>query len=584
MWSLLFLFVFSSHAQVRLAPIEVESSGTLIQQASTPIWRASEARLQTTTNLQDVLQEAPGVGLTQSGGVGGQGSVFLRGSESRHTLVLTDGMRLNDPSNTDRSFDSAFQFSPFFQDLLLLQGPAPVLYGGDATSGVIELIPRRGQTPNGAMASLGVGSFDTRQGYGLVDWGKGDHKGTIGLLYFKTRGFSRLSRRRFGATEPDGAESTQLMQASQHRWSARLLTDVLVLGSLSQAQQDDFATGDTDDHTNNRQATLVQTTRGKFSRGDWWVKTGVVSHQRELHIASFGEPVYQGQTRDARAGARFVVGSWETLAGLGGEQEWLSTDDFKAHNDLGHVFALQRYYFKDWVFELGGRGEHHQRYGNFFAHEATIKHQLTEELGWYAKQARGYKSPSLFQLYAPASFGGNPDLAPEFNNSFELGGSWKREGEVSLVVYQQDFQNLIQYDFTDGYFNSGTLRVQGTEASVLSPEHSWGQVRLTGTWLNYSHYSQKPLRRPPYIASMTWLSEWGKWRGELSARVIGDRTDSSNRKLEAYEVLSGVLGFAPDATQEWSLRLGNLTDRRYEDVWGYTVAPVNLALQWVGRY
>jgi hypothetical protein len=54
--------------------------------------------------------------------------------------------------------------------------------------------------------------------------------------------------------------------------------------------------------------------------------------------------------------------------------------------------------------------------------------------------------------------------------------------------------------------------------------------------------------------------------------------------LAPYEVLSGALRYAPDEHQQWSLKGGNLTDRFYEDIWGYSVAPANFMLQWLGRY
>lgn len=584
MWLLVYFFLSISHAQVRLTPLEVTAPGPLLDQVSTPVWHASESEMQTSTQLQDVLSQAPGVVLTQNGGVGSQSSIFIRGSESRHTLVLTDGMRLNDPSGTSRGFDSGFSLTPFFQDLLLLQGPSPVLYGGDATSGVIELVPRRGHRPSESIISLGAGSFDTVQGFATVDWGSGNHQGTFGLAYLKTQGFSRLNKKRFSTRENDGAENTQFMQASRHKWNSSISTDVLIYGLTGYAEQDDFFNGvDSNEYTANKQGTLVQTTRGNFSDGDWWIKTGIVSQKRDLHL-NFGDSIYQGQTRDSRGGFRYRLGRWETLAGLGIEQEWIGTPDFQAHNDLAHVFMLERFYFNRWLFELGGRGEQHQRYGNFFAYEGVIKHQTTETLSWYGKFARGYKSPSLYQLYAPATFGGNPNLTPEFNNSFEGGINWKREGEVGLVFFQQDFQNLIQYDFTNGYFNSDTLRVQGTEATILSPEHSWGQVKLSGTAFSYTNYDTRPLRRPPYVATLQWIGSWGKWTTTLSGRFIGDRKDSSNRKLESYEVLGANLKYASSENQEWSLKVGNITDRKYEDAWGYSIAPANVALQWIGRY
>lgn len=584
MWPILLFLISHSYAQVRLNPLEVTAPGPLLDQVSTPVWHASESEMQSSTQLQDLLSQSPGVTLTQSGGVGSQSSIFIRGSESRHTLVLTDGMRLNDPSSTSRGFDSGFTLTPFFQDLLLLQGPSPVLYGGDATSGVIELVPRRGHQPRETVIGLGAGSFDTVQGFATVDWGSGNHQGTFGLAHVKTQGFSRLNKKRFNTRENDGAENTHFMQASRHKWNSSISTDILVYGLTGIADQDDFFNGvDSNEFTANKQGTLVQTTRGIFSHGDWWIKTGIVSQQRDLHLNS-GNSIFEGQTRDSRGGVRYRFEQWETLAGLGIEQEWIGTPDFKANNDLGHAFLMERYYLNKWLFEIGGRGEHHQRYGNFFAYEGVVKHQTTETLSWYSKFARGYKSPSLYQLYAPATFGGNSNLTPEFNNSFEGGLNWKREGELSLVYFQQDFKNFIQYDFTNGYFNSGTLRVQGTEATALTPEHNWGQLKLSGTVFSYSNYDARPLRRPPYVATLQWIGSWAKWTTTLSGRFVGDRKDTDNKKMESYEVIGANIKYASSENQEWSLQMGNITDRNYEDIWGYSVAPANVALHWLGRY
>lgn len=578
------------HAQTRLVPIEVRSpQRPLVQESSAPVYETGEDSLQSSSQIQDSLQRAPGVMFTQNGGVGGRGTIYLRGSESRHTLLLTDGIRLNDPSNTDRGIDTAFLMTPFFQNLLLLQGPAPALYGGDATSGVIELVPRRGHTPQEKVLGLSGGSFDTFQGFGLFDWKGHDHMGTAGIAHLRTRGFSRLNRKRYGAHEPDGATITQGFQASRHQWKENLQSDFLLYGFTGQAEQDGMS-GDTKDRTNNQQGTLAQTTRGQFDGGDWWLKTGVVSQKRELHSVASADEMYRGQTRSAQLGLRREWGKAELLGGIGGDQEWLAVPKVSAQNDLGSVFALGRYRPGKWLVELGGRGERHQRYGNFFAHEGTIAHQTTEALRLYLKEARGYKSPSLYQLYAPASsYGpvGNSSLTPEQNQSLEAGLIWRSAGEISLVAFQQDFKNLLSYT-TVGYQNRGALRVRGAEASVLSPEHFWGQVQLTASALDFSHYQTAPLRRPPYLVGTTWLGTWGRWGGEFGVRMVGGRKDlnSSNgiSRLTAYELLSGALKFNPDDRQQWTLRVGNLTDRHYEDVWGYNVAPVNFALQWLGRY
>ncbi len=584
----LFIITFASGQEV-LTPIEVNAPrGPLIQQSSVPLWRASEEQMQERAQVQDVLTRAPGVTFVQDGGVGGRGSIYLRGGESRHTVVLVDGMRLNDPSVTDRQYDPSFLLLPFFQDLLLLRGPAPTLYGSDATSGVIELVPRRGREPRETIISLSGGSFDTFHGFALQDWGQGSHLGSVGVSHIQTRGFSRLNRKRHGASEADGALSTQIFQASTHKWG-KLETDLLVYGLTGRAEFDG-ATADNDDFTDNLSGTLAQTTRGKWQSNNWWLRSGIVSQERELHGSS--DISFAGQTRQVQVGMQSVSGKLALTGGVSAEQEWLSVPSLNASNDLVGVFLLSRWTEKRWLLELGTRGEHHQRYGEFLTGEGTFRWFFSDTMSAHVKTGLGYKAPSLYQLYAPpiGFQGGNRDLDPEKNLASEIGVVWKSFGEVSVIAFQQDFKNLIVFtpSGVTGYENRGTLRVQGVEASVLSPEHAWGQIGVTGTWLDFSHYQSTPLRRAPYGLNAHWVGSWGKWGSELSLKAIGGRRDvvagGGTQGLTAYELLSGALKWSPVDQQQWVLRAGNLTDRDYEDVWGYGVAPLNASLQWIGRY
>ena len=584
-----FLLIPLAHAASEtLDAIDVTTrSAPLLRYTEAPVWHASEQAMQEAATPQEVLAKAPGVMFTQNGGAGGRGAFYLRGSESRHTVVLTDGMRLNDPSITDRQYDTAFLFTPFFQDVWLLRGPAPVLYGGDATAGVIELVPRRGRDPRESVLGLGAGSFDTAQGFALQDWGRGNHQGSVGVSHLRTRGFSRLNRRRHGAREADGAETTQLFQASRHRWTDRLTTDALVYGLVGEAEFDGL-TGDNDDRTFNRQGTLVQTTRGTAMGGEWWLRTGYVGQERQLRGTS--DLHYRGEGRQAQLGVSHERGAWTVTLGAGAEQERLAMAGLNAGNDVAHAFVLPRWRQGALSLEAGVRGEQHQRYGGFAAGEATAR-WVRGGIVTHAKVARGYKSPSLYQLYAPAVgfAGGNADLLPERNLSQEAGVAWKGAGEASVTAFRQDYTSLIDYTPSGarGYANQGSLRVRGLEAEVLSPEHSWGQVTLTGTWLAFSRYDTTPLRRPPYLFNAGWRGEWGAWGAEMGLRLVGGRRDQGATRIERlapYELLSALVRWSPDERQSWLVRLGNLTDREYEDVWGYGVAPLNASLQWLGRF
>lgn len=584
MW-LSLIFFLPALGQTLLPEVSVESKTLLLEKSSAPVYRVSEEELQQSTDLDDVLTEAPGVMFAQSGGAGGVGSLYLRGSGSQHTLVLIDGHRLNDPTNVNRSFDTGFLQTPFFEEVLFSRGPAPALYGSDAIGGVIELSPRRGRQTKESVLSLSAGSFDTFQGFAIQDWSSGAHQGSVGLSHFQTRGISRLNRKRHGASEADGAVNTQLMQASRHQWSEALATDLLFYGYQARAEQDSTTADTTGDRTDNQLGHLSQTTYWR----KFWLKAGVTSQTRDSVSTSLADETYRGELRLLQLGHEFTSANFTLTSGVEAQQEWQASPNVNKQNDLGALFALGRYDWAKLSLEVGARGEHHQRYGDFFTPESTLSYYPSDQLKWHTKVSRGYKSPSLYQLYAPDTFGplGNSELTPETNKSMELGVTWKSAGTVSVVAFQQDYQNLILYSSTDGYLNGGDLRVQGIESQVVSPMYSWGQVSVSWTQLDFSNFDETPIRRPPYLATLNWSQEWGKWKSELRLRAVGGRKDRANSKnvsLIAYETLSGTLRYEATQNQQWVLNAGNLTDREYEDIWGYSVAPLNLSLQWLGKF
>ena len=112
-------------------------------------------------SLPDALKEVPGLNLVQSGGPGGQTSIFMRGTNSNHTKVLVDGIDLSDPSNPTGAFDFGHLLLQDVQKIEVLRGPQSGLYGSDAIGGVVNIITKSGEGPAQVTASLQGGSFDT---------------------------------------------------------------------------------------------------------------------------------------------------------------------------------------------------------------------------------------------------------------------------------------------------------------------------------------------------------------------------------------------------------------------------------------
>lgn len=111
--------------------------------------------------LADLLRTVPGVDVVQAGGPGGTTSVFIRGSDSSHTLVLVDGVPVNDAAGTAASYDFANMTTDNIERVEILRGPQSVMYGSDAIGGVISIVTRKGSGPLKGSVSGEWGSYET---------------------------------------------------------------------------------------------------------------------------------------------------------------------------------------------------------------------------------------------------------------------------------------------------------------------------------------------------------------------------------------------------------------------------------------
>ena len=139
--AIFFVYAYTLNAQEELSRIQVVPSSPLQQRSPHNISLISAQDLSESQSLMQALGSVSGVQCIDSGGIGSRSSVFMRGSEARHTLVTLYGVKLNDTSSIDRQFDLANLRPASFEAAIIKKSPSPVFYGGDAIGGVIEIIP-----------------------------------------------------------------------------------------------------------------------------------------------------------------------------------------------------------------------------------------------------------------------------------------------------------------------------------------------------------------------------------------------------------------------------------------------------------
>lgn len=543
---------------------------------------SAQLEAQSSGQITSLISTVPGVISNQNGGPGGRVSFFMRGTESRHVSFTLDGLKLNDPSNTDRQFDSAFFSAPFLSQIEIHKGPQAVLYGSDALGGIIGMSSRKGENAHETRVSLNGGSFGTINTSLSHDWKLADDKnrGTLTAYQFHSDGISRLNKKRFNASERDGSDITQLTSSSRHAWAQNLQTDLLFSYLQGNNELDGAIDDNSNDESQNDQYITQQKTTIQMSKETAIsLRNGLNRHQRRLDTMAAGVEGYTGNLIQNEILLAHKIENLSLLSGLSSEHEEFSSQNIDRSFDLHSVFMQSVYKPSHFKFQLGARAEKHIRYGHFYSGSAGVAYLMGDNQ-FFIQYSQGFKAPSLYQLYAPGLFGfniGNTELVPEVNHAWE--GGWSRSSEHfegGVTFFQNRLSNLISFSTTQGYLNQSRFIAEGVE---LSAKYKFRPANFFSSFTHqaFRHQEQVVLRRPlnrlligvtVFPTERTEVSVKNRWS---SARKDFDQ-GGNVVKLNGFNVFD--IGFKYLFTKlDLGLQVINILDREYEELYGYSVMP-----------
>lgn len=525
----------------------------------------------------------PGVTANQNGGPGGRVSFFIRGTESRHVSFTLDGLKLNDPSNVDRQFDAAFFSSPFLKQFDVHKGPQAVLYGSDALGGLIELTTRKGENARETRVDFNAGSFGTVDASISHDWKFSKNRGTLTAYDFRSDGVSRLNKKRFKATERDGSQIVQLTSSSTHDWHDKASTDLLFSFLEGKNELDGNKTDNTTDESKNEQYLFQQRTNVNLNKTNAVSLRNGINHHNRLITSDVSGVVrddsFSGDIIQNEALYKYQNQHLSLLGGLATEHEELNISGLDRSFDLHSLFLQSALKVDKLKFQLGTRAENHVRYGNFYTGSAGAALDLKTNT-FSVQYSQGFKAPSLYQLYAPPSFGfniGNSELVPEVNHSWEV--AWNHQDsllESGVTLFQNRLSNLITYTMANGYINQDRFVTEGVELSGKFKQRAYHLIS-SFTHQDFRKTETTVLRRPLnslmgglvfFPTDSSEVSLKGKW---FSSRKDVDENFETT-KLSGYEVFD--LGMRYMFTQvDIGVQLLNLLNLEYEELYGYNVMP-----------
>jgi vitamin B12 transporter len=538
--------------------------------ASISVITREDIELSVAPDLFELLRLQPGVDIVRSGGPGGQTSVFLRGSNSNHVLVLIDGVRVSS-ANTGAYVWEQLPLNQV-ERVEIVRGPRGSLYGSDSIGGVIHVFTRSSPDP---YARLSGGSYGTVEVDGGLGYEGENTRISVNAGYRHVDGFSAQNPNGFSYhPDDDGFKNTNLgikgsTESTHGRWQYSFL-------GLDSESEFDQGVSDT------RQYIASLGFHGSFSL-DWSYQLLGGYTKEKLHSDfEFFTTGFKSKRYEFSWQNQYNTGQNGKLSfGLdyyreNGESQF---DWDESRNNTG-LFASYDHYLNRLHLQFGGRYDDNSRFGHKFTGQLALGYDIGEDWQIMGSYGSAYRGPNLNEQFSPGFgglFAGNPDLDPESSTSGELGLRWQQEsaGMFSVSAYQTDVKDLIA--FNGELFqaiNIDKARLEGIELEYSFSRADW-LLNANATFQSTEDRStgESLLRRPDQKGSITLDRRFanGSWLG-LEWFYSGKRKDFGGITLDSYNLLNLRAGWAFVPAWQLELRGDNLTDTTYEPAYGFNTA------------
>lgn len=531
-------------------------------------------------DLPTLLRQESGVEITQSGGVGAQSAIRIRGSESDHVLVLVDGVRVNSASTGATAIDQILLDE--VERIEIVRGNVSSVYGSEAIGGVVQIFTRRGDGQMKVSGRVGLGTDNTRKLALAIGGSLDDTRVHVGLSRMQTDGFSD-ARVEFvptpfvfapADTDNDAYRNTTFNLALSHRLQAGHEIGVTAFQS----------NGDIEfDGTSNNHSEQTLTALSLYSDNHWlpgWHSRMQISQGLDDLVSDLdGVTGDRFKTRNRQFAWHNTLDAGRGAVQLGIEGLWQRFDTNQIYSDdarrvnsalVGYTLAAGAH-----DLQLNLRHDQYSDVGGATTGLAGYGYRLTPALRLSANVSTAFRAPAFNELYGP--WGSNPALGPERARSAETGltysGIYGLARVTAFVTRTRDLINFVPPTFTATNIDRAENR---------GVEFSW-QGRLAGLDARGALTLQNPedvatglglLRRANQFGSVSLGRDAAAFNWWAEVLASGPHPDIHATTFEritvpGYAVLN--LTLSRKLAREWTLmgKLQNVLDKDYTLIHGY---------------
>jgi len=586
------------------SPVAVEKVGNAVTVLNEQAIESSQA-----TVVSDLLATTPGVSFSRNGGPGTQTSLRIRGAESDQTLVLIDGVQLNDPASPGGGFDFGNLLVGDISRIEILRGSQSTIYGSQAIGGVVNIITKESDGAISGSVQAESGSLQT----GLFKAGVGAKYDKLTLRvaggYYNTQGVSAFA----SGAETDPFRNSTYTGRLSYDFTPAVKLDLRAFYADGLYNYDGFPApafvfADEGDYGTTRQ--FVGYAGLNFALFQGRLQNRIAFQKTDTARATFlntGTAVtktgwYDGQNKRVEYQGTFrIAEAHQLVLGLQDEDQSMTSGSAPTSAKVGQKSGYLQYQGELLVgltLTAGTRQDKHDTFGTHNTSQAALAWNLASDTILRASWGQGFKAPTLYQLFSPYF---NRGLQPEQSEGWDAGIEQRfmqNTAMVSATYFSRDTTNLISFlscttasaaicnqpghssGLFGGYYdNTAKARSAGLELQArFNPIEALqiaanytsmkAENRVAGSTLFGKHLARRPDTTTNLSLTYTWPVRLAT---TVAARFAGDSFDdaANTRRLDGYTLVDFRASYPLNDKVEVYGRVENLTDKAYQTTYQF---------------
>lgn len=558
-------------------------------------------------SLPELLNTVPGLTVGGAGSnPGNLMSVFLRGSSSGNTLILIDGIAVNDASSTSGEYNLSAIAIDQIERIEILKGGNSTLYGSDAVAGVINIITKKGNGPLKGNLLLTGGSYQTfKQAAGV--------SGTIGKTDISLN-LSNLNSKSFSTAqamadtskfEKDGFNQKSIGFNISQALSNRVSLLGYVNYNINGADFDAGSFTDAKDYTYKKNTLLlnfgsvINLNKGKLKfnlsqnnvqnkldySGSMVDNKGKITNVEGVYTSQLSKFI------DITSGINYKFSKTDQISEYGK----LSSDSAK--NNIASVFTSLFFSAgKFFRMELGGRFNHHNQFGNNLNYTINPSFLISDKIKVFFNASSAYKVPTLYQL--TSEYKNVDGLKPESSHTLETGFDINLLNDkltINAALYKRKIKDAIDFGAQKnggyGYLNQNQENTKGLELELgttlvknlnISTFYAYTDGKIKTIGVETSSLSRRPKNTFGASAGyqfnkLFYMNVIYKYTGNRTDKYNNSNNELVNVDLNHFDKLDLYLQYKPKEKVTLFVDAKNLLNTKYNDFVGYTSMGINFS-------